>query len=88
MPRKDNILNLPGFAIKKVSGCNPLVIDVHYRKVPRCVHCNQKRLRKKASFIRHVRHESIGLDKRFSDLKPINSIAMPVNAILTNSFLG
>lgn len=60
MPRKDNILNLPGFSIKKVSGYNPLILDVHYRKIPRCVHCNATRLRKKSSFIRQVRHESIG----------------------------
>lgn len=60
MPRKDIILSLPGFSIKKVSGYNPLVIDVSYRNVPRCVHCNGKRLRKKCSFIRRVRHESIG----------------------------
>ena len=32
MPRKDNILNLPGFAIKKVSGYNPLILDVHIDK--------------------------------------------------------
>jgi transposase len=60
MPRKDIILNLPGFAIKKVNGYNPLVIDANYRNKPRCVHCNGKKLRKKASFIRRVKHESIG----------------------------
>jgi len=60
MPRKDNILNLPGFTIKKTSGTNPLVLDVVYRRMPRCVHCNGKKLRKKASYMRHVRHESIG----------------------------
>lgn len=60
MPRKDIILNLPGFTIKKVSGYNPVVMDVHYRNVPRCVHCNSKKLRKKTSFIRKVRHETIG----------------------------
>ena len=60
MPRKDIILNLPGFSIKKVSGYNPLIIDVHYRNIPRCIHCDGKKLRKKASFIRCVRHEPIG----------------------------
>lgn len=60
MPRKDNILNLPGFAIRKVSGKNPLLLEVEYRKVPRCAHCQGKHLRKKASYIRKVRHESIG----------------------------
>jgi transposase len=63
MPRKDIILSLPGFAIKKVSGYNPLVIDVNYRNVPRCGHCNGKKVRKKSSFIRRVNHESIGYRK-------------------------
>lgn len=60
MPRKDSILNLPGFSIRKVSGTNPLVLDVHYRRIPRCIYCQHKRLRKKASFMREVRHESFG----------------------------
>jgi transposase len=60
MPRKDNILNLPGFSIKKVSGYNPLVLDVNFRRKPRCIFCNHKRLRKKATFMRSVRHELIG----------------------------
>lgn len=63
MPRKDIILSLPGFSIKKTSGYNPLVIDVHYRNVPRCGHCNGKKVRKKASFMRQVQHESIGYRK-------------------------
>lgn len=43
MPRKDTILSLPGFAIQKVSGYNPLVIDIHYR--------NGKIVRRKSCFI-------------------------------------
>ena len=61
MPRKDIILSLPGFSIKKISGYNPLIFDVHYRNKVRCGHCNGRRVRKKASFIRKVRHESIGI---------------------------
>lgn len=60
MPRKDNILNLPGFSIKKVSHYSPLVLDVCYRRQPRCSFCHSKRLRKKSSYIRRVRHELIG----------------------------
>ncbi|MCD6039116.1 MAG: hypothetical protein K0S27_516 [Gammaproteobacteria bacterium] len=58
MLRKD--LNLPGFSIKKVSGYNPLILDVYYRRKPRCLFCEGKRLRKKAAFIRQVRHELMG----------------------------
>lgn len=60
MPRKDIILNLPGFSIKKAIGYNPLILEAHYRNLPRCGHCNGKKVRKKASFIRRVRHEAIG----------------------------
>lgn len=60
MPRKDVILNLPGFTLKKVSGINPIVLDVHYRRKARCIYCQRKKLRKKSSFIRKVKHESFG----------------------------
>ena len=61
MPSKNVILNLPGFAIKKMTGFNPVVLDVNYSRIVRCIHCSSKKLRKKSSFIRHVKHESIGL---------------------------
>ena len=60
MPHRDHILNLPGFSIKKVSGYNPLIWDISYRRKPRCIFCNHKRLRKKESFLRTIRHELVG----------------------------
>lgn len=60
MPRKDNILNLPGFSIKKLNNYSPLYLEVSYRRKPRCIHCDSKRLRKKSQFIREVKHELIG----------------------------
>ncbi len=60
MPHTDCILNLPGFTIQKVSGYLLLILDVHYRRKARCVFCHGKHLRKKTSFIRHVRHEAVG----------------------------
>lgn len=60
MPRTNLIVNLPGFTIKKVSGYNPLIIDLSYRRKSNCIFCGHKRLRKKSCFIRKVRHESIG----------------------------
>jgi len=60
MPRTNLIVNLPGFTIKNVSGYNPLIYDLHYRKKAHCIFCGHKKLRKKSSFIRTVRHESIG----------------------------
>lgn len=60
MPRTNLIVNLPGFTIKKVSGYNPLTLELEYRKKEFCIFCGHKRLRKKSSFIRTIRHESIG----------------------------
>lgn len=60
MPRYNRILNMPGFSIKKISGYQPLLIDVHYKRLPRCAHCHSKRVRKKDAFMRTVRHEAIG----------------------------
>lgn len=61
MPKKDSILNLPGFTIKKSSGFNPVIIETSYRRIVRCPHCASKKLRKKDKFIRYVKHESIGI---------------------------
>lgn len=69
MPQTNITLNLPGFSIKKISGYNPLIIDVHYRRIPRCAHCQSKKVRKKSSFIRQVRHEAIGWRKTWLRFK-------------------
>lgn len=61
MPRKDIILNLPGYTIVKVTGNNPVYIQVKYHRIVRCIYCNGKRLRKKDSYERKIRYESIGL---------------------------
>ena len=60
MPKFNTILNLPGFSILKVSGYQPLLLDIQYNRLPRCAHCNSKAIRKKDSFTRTVRHELIG----------------------------
>lgn len=61
MPKKDSILNLPGFVLKQASHHPHLIMDVVYRGSVACIHCGHKRLRKKDSFIRSVRHEQFGL---------------------------
>lgn len=60
MPKFNVILNLPGFSIKKVSGYQPLILELSYNRLPRCAHCNSKWVRKKSSYIRNVHHELIG----------------------------
>ena len=60
MPKFNVILNLPGFSIKKVSGYQPILLDLSYDRLPRCARCNSKAVRKKDSYIRTVHHELIG----------------------------
>ncbi len=60
MPKFNVILNLPGFTVQKVSGYQPLLLDVKYSRLPRCGHCASKSVRKKASYERLVHHELIG----------------------------
>lgn len=60
MPKFNLILNLPGFSIKKVSGYQPLILDLNYNRLPRCAHCQSKSVRKKDNYIRRVHHELIG----------------------------
>lgn len=60
MPKVNVILDLPGFSIKKVTNGRPVLIDVFYRRIARCPHCDSKHVRKKSRFIRRVRHELLG----------------------------
>lgn len=69
MPRSNLILNLPGFVLEKVSGYQPLILNVRYTRIPRCAHCNSKRVRKKSSFIRKVHHELIGHRRTILEFK-------------------
>ncbi|MGL5741199.1 MAG: ISL3 family transposase, partial [Legionella sp.] len=52
MPKYNIILNLPGFSIVKVSGYQPLILDVSYNRLASCSHCQSKSVRKKSSYIR------------------------------------
>ena len=60
MPKKNVILNLPGFIVEKTSGYDPIVFHVRYGRRNYCPHCEGKNLRKKDTFMREVRHEMIG----------------------------
>ncbi|HEM1702063.1 TPA: ISL3 family transposase, partial [Legionella pneumophila] len=48
------------FSIVKVSGYQPLLLDVSYNRLARCGHCQSKKVRKKSSYLREVHHELIG----------------------------
>ena len=38
----------------------PLIFDLRYTRKPRCGHCDSYKVRKKDSYTRRVRHETIG----------------------------
>ena len=88
MPKKDIILNLPGYSIVKVTGNNPVYIHVNYNRAIRSIYCPSKRLRKKDSFKRKIRHESIGLHYTYLCIKAHKFIVMSAGVILISVFLA
>lgn len=88
MPISNFILNLPGFAIKKIHDFNPMIIDVNYRRKGQCPHCGNKRLRKKQSYIRQVRHEMIGLRHSYLRFKAYKFYCSPCHRYFNQQFPG
>ena len=60
MSWSQSILNLPWMTIEKMEGVDPVRIEVRYEGPVKCPHCASERLRKKARFMRDIRHESLG----------------------------
>jgi len=88
MPKKDRILNLPGFTLQKVTGKNPLFLHVKYRPQPRCVHCHGKHLRKKHSFQRVVRHHTIARRQTFLCFKAYKFYCLHCHRYFNQRFHG
>lgn len=63
------IVNVPGFTLKKVTGFSPMIIDVAYRRKPKCIYCGNRKVRIKDAFTRRVRHENIGLRRTYLRFK-------------------
>jgi len=66
---ENNILNLPGFAIVSVKNTNPAIIEAKYTQPVQCPHCSDWDLRIKDTFIRKIRHESLGNRKTLLIIK-------------------
>lgn len=86
--KKDIILNLPGFTVKRVIGFNPIVIEAVYRFKACCQHCGNKKLRKKDSFLREVKHELIGLRKTVLRFKAYKFYCAVCRRYFNQSFPG
>lgn len=59
----ESIIGLPDFKIISYQGSNSIEIAVEYIGKRQCPHCQCSRLRKKDSFIRTIKHHSIGINK-------------------------
>ena len=57
MPWSQSLLNLPWMTITKMEETDSVRVEVDYTGPVRCPHCTSARLRKKAPFVRRVRHE-------------------------------
>lgn len=61
IPMSSIIAEIPGYEIEKIEGRNPVKIYAKYTGKTKCPYCKNRHLRIKATFIRKLRHESIGL---------------------------
>jgi len=88
VPVSNFILNLPGFSIKKITGFNPMIIEVNYRRKAQCPHCGNKHWRKKHSYVRQVRHELIGLRQTGLRFKAYKFYCRPCQRYFNQQFPG
>lgn len=63
MPLHEPIIGLPDFKIISTNGTNTIAIEAKYIGAIHCPHCGGSNLRKKDSFIRQMKHHSIGIQK-------------------------
>jgi len=69
MPLDLSILNIYGYAVEEISDCNPVIIKAKYIEKVTCIYCASSQLKIKDTFIRDLRHESIGSRKTILKLK-------------------
>ena len=63
------IIGLPDYKIISYKGCKTVEITAEYIGVRACPHCQSRRLRKKDSFNRILKHHSIGINKSILIMK-------------------
>lgn len=61
MPQSNAIINLPHFNLDRVSGHSEIIFHVSYSGEVNCPHCGSNRYKIKQSYLRTVRHVSVGL---------------------------
>lgn len=86
MPRKDIILSLPGFSIKKVSGYNPLIIDVIIETNPAAPPVAAGKSARRLALSGVFAMSLLVIAKPSYGLKLISSSAMLVSVTTTSSF--
>lgn len=69
MPLEYSILNLEGYEIDNIQGINPVIIEAKFIGKVHCPICHEQDLRKKDTFDRMIRHESIGDRKTYIHIK-------------------
>ena len=63
MPLDTSILNIHGYEITRIYRRKPLIYEAKFIGKVRCPFCRGIDLKKKASYIRRLNHETIGLRK-------------------------
>lgn len=86
MPKKDFILNLLGFTLKKVHGYDPLVLEVGCRRKHNALFVSINDYAKKEALFDKCVMKPSDYDKPSCGLKRISFIAITANAISINDF--
>lgn len=69
MPQANSIINLPDLEVEKIEGIATVSIFARSTAKPICPHCKSHQCVIKQTFIRSVRHESIGMRKCFLKIR-------------------
>jgi len=88
VPKTNAILNLPGFTIKSVIASQAVYIKACCRLQVTCPYCKSNKLRKKDSFIRKVKHESIGMRQTVLQIKAHKFVCKSCGSYFNQQFPG
>ncbi|MFC1478822.1 ISL3 family transposase, partial [Candidatus Margulisiibacteriota bacterium] len=88
MPLSDSILNLKEYEIEEVEGNNPVRIYARYIGIVNCPYCADGNIRLKDTFVRKLRHESIGNRKTVLHLQSHKYRCQSCNRYFNQRFPG
>jgi len=88
MPEYDSIVSIDGYKVEKITGIDPLLIQVECIDPVSCPFCASKAVRKKSLYERKVRHESYGTRRSFLIIKACKYLCKQCRRYFNQRFPG